>query len=490
MVIMKKEVVDEIERIVGKERYSTEIADLYVYGFDASIHHKTPDAVVRPATAEQVSEIVKLANRTLTPIVPRGAGTAMCGHTVPLKGGIILDLTAMTKIKEMRVEDLYCVVEPGVIYDTLNAELGKHGFWFPTTPGSAEACTIGGMVATNASGMRAIKYGATRDYVLGLEVVLPTGEIIHTGTRTLKNSSGYQLDRLMVGSEGTLGVITEVTLRFAVKPRASAMTVAAFNSLVDAGRCVSNIIAKPLLPSAIELMDSVTIKAVNKCMNVGLPDCEAICMIEVDGHPAAVEEEMKMVEEISRKSGAFSTEASSDKKKINEWTQARKAILPSLSRYGDEFVSVALADDMSVPISKIPEAVAAFQKIAEENGVIVGTYGHSADGNLHTKMLVEPYSEESWKSGEKAVGQIYDKVLELGGTVTGEHGVSITKAPYMQKERRDSIGAMKAIKKALDPNDIMNPGKIFDWEGSIISHLRYPAFLDRRCGCSSDCEEG
>jgi glycolate oxidase len=490
MVHMKKEVVDEIERIVGKERYSTEIADLYVYGFDASIHHKTPDVIVRPATAEQVSEIVKLANRTLTPVVPRGAGTAMCGHAVPLKGGIVLDLTGMNKIKEMRVEDLYCVAEPGVIYDTLNAELGKHGFWFPTTPGSAEACTIGGMVATNASGMRAIKYGATRDYVLGLEVVLPTGEIIHTGTRTLKNSSGYQLDRLMVGSEGTLGVITEVTLRFAVKPKASAMTVAAFNSLVDAGRCVSNIIAKPLLPSAIELMDSVTIKAVNKCMNVGLPDCEAICMIEVDGHPAAVDDEMKIVEEICRKSGAFSTEASSDKKKINEWTQARKAIMPSLSRYGEKFVSVALADDMSVPISKIPEAVDAFQKIAKANGVIVGTYGHAADGNLHTKMLVEPYSKESWRAGEKAVGEIYDKVLELGGTVTGEHGVSITKAPYMQKERKDSLGAMKAIKRALDPNDIMNPGKIFDWEGSIIAHLRYPAFLDEPCACKGDCKEG
>ena len=486
---MKKEVVDGIEGIVGSERYSTKTADLYVYGFDASIHHRTPDLVVRPVNAEEVSEIVKLANRTSTPIVPRGAGTAMCGHTVPLKGGIILDLTAMNKIKELKIEDLYCRVEPGVIYDHLNDELGKRGFWFPTTPGSAEACTIGGMVATNASGMRAIKYGATRDYVLGLEVVLPTGEIIHTGTRTLKNSSGYQLDRLMVGSEGTLGVITEVTLRFAVKPKASAMTIAAFHSLVDAGRCVSNIIAKPLLPSAIELMDSVTIRAVNKCMNVGLPDCEAICMIEVDGHPAAVEDEMKVVEEIARKSGAFSTEASTDKKKIKEWTQARKAIMPSLSRYGDEFVSVALADDMSVPVSKIPEAVEAFQKIAEANGVIVGTYGHSADGNLHTKMLVEPYSEDSWKAGERAVGQIYDKVLELGGTVTGEHGVSITKAPYMQKERHDSLGAMKAIKKALDPNDIMNPGKIFDWEGSIISHLRYPAFLGSGCGTPQPCSQ-
>ncbi|MBE0518103.1 MAG: FAD-binding oxidoreductase [Thermoplasmata archaeon] len=489
---MKHEVVGELEKILGKERVSTEIADLYVYGFDASIHHVTPDAVVRPANAQQVSEIVKLANRTETPIVPRGAGTAMCGHTVPVKGGIIVDMTQMNKIKELRVEDLYCVVEPGVIYDKLNAELSKRGFWFPATPGSGEACTIGGMVATNASGMRAIKYGATRDYVLGLEVVLPTGEIIHTGTRTLKNSSGYQLDRLMVGSEGTLGIITEITMRFTMKPKASGMTVAAFKSLKDAGQCVSNIIAKPLLPSAIELMDSVCIKAINKCMNIGLPDCEALCMIEVDGHPVAVEEEMVTVEEICKSTGAVSTEKSRDKKKIDEWTQARKAIMPSLSRYGEKFVSVALADDMSVPISRIPEAVVAFQRIAKENGVVVGTYGHSADGNLHTKMLVEPYTKESWKAGEKAVGMIYDKVLELGGTVTGEHGVAITKAPYMKKERADSLGAMRAIKHALDPKNIMNPGKIFDWEGSIIYELRYPAFLEEPCGscsCNHQCED-
>jgi glycolate oxidase len=484
-VKMKKAVLDELEKIVGKERMSTKTADLYVYGFDASIHHKTPNAVVRPKDTQEVSEIVKLANRTRTPIIPRGAGTAMCGHTVPLKGGIIIDLTMMNKIKEVRIEDLYCVVEPGVIYDKLNAALGKHGFWFPTSPGSGEACTIGGMVVTNASGMRAIKYGATRDYVLGLEVVMPTGDIIHTGTRTLKNSSGYQIDRLMVGSEGTLGIVTEITLKLAFKPKASAMTLASFNSVYDAGKCVSNIIKKPLMPSAIELMDSVCIKAVNKCMNVGLPDVAAILMIEVDGHPTAVEDEMKIVEEICRQSGAVSTEATRDKKKIDYWTYARKAIMPSLSRYGEKFVSVALADDMSVPISKIPEAVVAFQKIAEQNGVVIGTYGHSADGNLHTKMLVEPYSEDSWRRGEKAVGEIFDKVIELGGTVTGEHGVSITKAPYMKKERADSLKTMKAIKKALDPKNIMNPGKMFDWEGNVIAYLRYPAFLESK-GCMPD----
>jgi glycolate oxidase len=198
---------------------------------------------------------------------------------------------------------------------------------------------------------------------------------------------------------------------------------------------------------------------------------------------------MATVEEICRKSGAVSTEKSRDKKRIDEWTFARKAIMPALSRYGEKFVSVALADDMSVPISKIPQAVVAFQSIAKKHGVVIGTYGHSADGNLHTKMLVEPYSKESWRAGEKAVGEIFDKVLELGGTVTGEHGVSITKAPYMKIERADSIGAMKAIKKALDPKNIMNPGKMFDWDGSIIYKLRYPAFLDEECAQSSEASQ-
>jgi len=471
---LKQELLVQIKEIVGEGDFSTKIADLYVYGFDASIHHRNPEVIVRPKSTDQVSRILRLANKNKVPVLARGGGTGLCGSAVPLEGGIVMDMTRMNEIKEIRVGDLYCIVGPGVIYDKLNEALAPYKFFFPPTPGSGEACTIGGMVATNASGMRAIKYGATRDYVLGLEVVLANGEVMRVGTKTIKNSSGYQLERLFVGSEGTLGVITEVTLKVAPKPKKAAMVVAAFDSLEKAGKCVSAIIAKPMIPSAIELMDKICIKAVNKTMHIGFPDFEALCLIEVDGEPRVVEDEVREINQICKDVGAVSVEFSADTKQMNKWTAGRKAVLPALSRYGDEFVSVSLADDMSVPISRIPETVVAFQKIAERNHVIIGTYGHAADGNLHTKMLLDPLSPDSWKNGEIAVGEIFDTVIEVGGTVTGEHGVGISKAPYMQKERAEALNAMELIKKALDPNDILNPGKIMEWKGSIIQYLRYP----------------
>jgi len=471
---MEQDVVEQIGTIVGESNYSTRIADLYTYGFDASIHHVTPEIVVQPRSTEQVSKLMKLANSLKIPVVPRGAGTGLCGGAVPLQGGMVIDLTRMNKIKEIRVEDLYCVCEAGVVYDHLQKALGPYKFTFPPTPGSAEACTIGGMVSTNASGMRAIKYGGTRDYVLGLEVVLPSGEIMQLGTRTLKNASGYQQDRLFVGAEGTLGIITQVTLKIVPKPKKMAMIIAGFDTLEKAGKCVSALIAKPLLPSAVELMDSTCIRAVNKAINAGLPDVAALCMIEVDGDPKVVAEELVEVVKVADSIGAVGLQQSDDPAQMAKWTNSRKSVMAALSRYGEGLVSVSLADDMGVPISKIPDAVVEFAKIADRYGVIIGTYGHAADGNLHTKMLLNPESPESWRAGEKAVRDIFDTCLRLGGTVTGEHGVGISKAPYFQKERASAIIAMKAIKTALDPNNIMNPGKMQDWDGYIIQHLRYP----------------
>ncbi len=471
---MDSEILENLKSIVGLRFCSTRAADLFVYGFDASIHHAAPDVVVQPQTTEQVSSVVKLANKHLIPVTPRGAGTGLCGAAVPLRGGIVVDMTRMHRIKDIKVEDLYCVVEPGVVYDNLNAALAPYRFMFPPSPGSGEACTIGGMVALNSSGMRAVKYGATRDYVLALEVVLPSGKIMRIGTRTLKNSSGYQLERLFVGSEGTLGIITEVTLRVMAKPQKNAMVIAGFDSVERAGRCVSALIAEPLLPSAIELMDSICIKAVNKAVNAGLPDTEALCMIEVDGPLKVVDKEMNQVKDICEKVGAVGIQESDDLAQMSKWTNARKSINPALSRFCAGLVSVALADDMAVPISKVPQAVVAFGEIARRNHVIVVTYGHASDGNLHTKMFVNPESAESWKSGEQVVKEIYDAVLSFGGTVTGEHGVGISKAPYFMKERESAIDTMIRIKKAIDPNNIMNPGKMMSWKGSIISHLRYP----------------
>ena len=474
MSALERSVIERIGEIVGEENYSTNPADLYTYGFDASIHHSDPDVVVRPSSAKEVSAILHLANDHNIPVVPRGAGTGLCGGAVPIHGGIALDMTRMNRVLEIRVEDLLCVCEAGVVFDKLMEALAPHKFSIPTAPGSSEACTIGGMVAANASGMRAIKYGAMRDYVLGLEVVLASGEIVQLGTRTLKNSSGYQLDRPIVGSEGTLGVITKATLRIVPKAKKAAMIVAAFATLELAGKCVSKIIAKPIIPSAIELMDSTCIKAVNKTVHAGFPDVEALCMIEVDGEPETVEKEAALVCGVCEEVGATSVEASSETAQMAKWTYGRKSIMSSLSRYGEGFVSVSLADDMAVPISRIPEAVVAFHRIAKSNGVIIGTYGHAADGNLHTKMLLDPTSTDYWQRGEKAVSEVYDTVIGLGGTVTGEHGVGISKAPYMQKERATALQTMADIKRALDPNNILNPGKIQQWEGSILTKLRYP----------------
>jgi len=472
--MLSSQVMEQLRQAVGSDQIITSPAALYAYGFDASIHHRTPDVVVQPHGTEEVSDIVKIAYEHEIPVVARGSGTGLSGQAVPIEGGIVLDLSAMNRVLEVNVEDLYCIVEPGVIYGKLNQQLAPQKFFFPPSPGSSDVCTIGGMVACNASGMRAIKYGATRDYVLGLEVVLPDGSVAHMGTRTIKNSSGYQLEKLLVGSEGTLGVITRVTLRLLPLPKSRAIAIASFDDIEQAGQGISNIVASGLQPSGLEIMDSVCIRAVNQSTGVGLPDADAIILAEVDGDEAVIKEDVEAIADICRQSGATRVEFTHQKEEMTSLWQGRKSVLPSLSRYGEDSVSVSLADDMSVPISRIPIAIKRFQEIAGEHGILVGTYGHAGDGNLHTKVLINPLEEGSWNRAEAAVDAIYSTVLELQGTVSGEHGIGISKAPWMQRERQDSLQLMHAIKKAVDPKNIMNPGKIMQWQGSIITHLRYP----------------
>jgi len=474
-VKMDRRILEKIEKVVGKEGYSVDPAVLYTYGFDASIYHNNPDVVVRPKTTEQVSEIMKIANEEKIPVTPRGGGTGLCGSAVPIKGGIVLSMQQMKKIKEVSVADLWVDVEAGVIYEELNKELAKYGFFFPPSPGSGEACTIGGMVANNASGMRAVKYGATRDAVLGMTFVKADGEIVRSGTRTIKDSSGYQLARLMCGSEGQLGVVTEVTLKLTTKPMYAASCICAFDDVTDAGKCIANLIARPLIPASCEIMDSLSISAVNKARGNPLPDTNSLIIVEVDGESQEiVDRDLKIVEEVAKASKATSVVASHDKTEIAKWTDARKSVMTSLSALKPGFVSVSLADDMGVPVSKVPAAIKAFREIADRHDVIVATYGHASDGNLHTKMMVDPYSRENWERGMAAVGEIFDKCIELGGTVTGEHGVGIAKALDFKKERASNIKTYREIKRAMDPNNILNPGKTFDFEGDPLAGLRYP----------------
>jgi len=464
---MEQEIVDEIEKIVDADRIFTDATDLYAYGFDASIHHAMPDVVVKVRDAEEVEKIVSLANQHSIPVIARGAGTGLSGQAVPIHGGILLDMTSMNRIKEIHIEDLYCVVEPGVIYGKLNEALSEYGFFFPPSPGSGDVCTIGGMIAANASGMRAIKYGATRDYILGMEVVFPHGRV-RFGSRTLKNSAGYQVERLLVGSEGTLGIITEATLRISPLPEKRAVALASFDDVVRAGEGVAAIIGSGLIPSALEIMDHVCIQAVNNAMGIGLPDVEAILLIEVDGKRGEVKESIQKVAEIL-KGRAKSIDFTDDEERMANLWKGRKGVLPSLSRYGEDRVSVSLADDMCVPISRIPYAIKEFQEIARKYNILIGTYGHAGDGNLHTKVLINPKEEDEWRRAEKAVDEIYKAVERLGGIASGEHGIGISKAPWMNGD----IKTMDMIKKAIDPNNIMNPGKMMQWKGSIISHLRY-----------------
>jgi glycolate oxidase len=472
---MDEKILKKIEKIVGKAGYTVSPVELRAYAADASIHLHEPEVVARPKSAQEVSEILKLANEYKFPVTPRASGTSVCGQAVPIKGGMILDMQAMNKIKEVHVEDFYVVVEPAVIYKELNDYLKPYKFFFPPAPGSGDVATIGGMIINNASGMNAVKYGATRDYVLGLEIVLPTGEIIHSGTRTMKNASGYQLDRLMVASEGTLGVITKVILRVVPLPEEKAMAMAVFDDLEKAGQCVSDVIAKPLIPHSLELMDNICIQAVNKATDLNLPECEGLLFISVSGHPAAVKDEIKIVADVATKAGAIDVEFTDDPDKITELEQGRKAMIPSLSRFKEGMVTVMLADDMAVPPSQVPKAVMKFHEIQDRyEGIYIPTYGHAGDGNLHTKFIIDPTDPEVWKRAEKANEEVFDAVLALGGTVTGEHGVSITKAPYFKKERADSMEAMRKVKRALDPNNILNPGKIYDWDKPGVVHfLRY-----------------
>ena len=465
-----------LAEVVGEEDITADPIQLYSYSFDASAHHFVPDVVVRPESTEEVSRIVKLANELEVPVVPRGAATSLAGQATPILGGIVLDMVKMSRIKEVNLEDRYVVVEPGVVYDDLNAVLEPKGFVFPPAPASSRVCTLGGAVATNASGARAVKYGAVRDFVLGLEVVLPSGEIARFGGKCIKDSSGYQVARLFVGSEGTLGVITEITLRIVPKPKYAVTCAAAFASLEDAGKAVAAIMASGITPAALDLMDRYTLAAVRKAVAPELPEADALLIMEADGEPEIAKREIEEMARIAREHGAISLECSDDPKERERLWKARKSVLPVLSRYSETTVSVPLIDDLSVPPSKVPATIRAIEEASARYGVDIGTYGHIGDGNLHCKVLIDVEDPDQWNRAFMAAYDIYRAVVELGGLLSGEHGVGISKAPFaLLQYGKPEIEAMRALKEALDPVGIMNPGKFPERiPKHFVFRLRYP----------------
>ncbi len=455
------DILAKLQNIVTPSRISNDPAELYCYSSDASYIKGTPDYVVMPCTTAEVSEIVKLAQKHHIPIVARGAGTGLAGGAVPLCGGIVLDMSRMNRILDIDIRNLQVLVEPGLIHADLNRAIEPHGFFFPPDPGSSEMCTLGGLIANRGSGMRSVKYGTVTDYVLDLEVVMPDGAIIWTGGRVMKSASGYDLTALMVGSEGTLGIITRARLKIHPLPEARAAVLAHFNELEAAGRTVSAIMEKGIVPSACELMDSTTIKAVNTYdANLNIPDCEAMLLIEVDGAPCSVESGAARVANCCRELGAFDVTIAYSEPEMKELWAARRLAGAAVTRLNPGKTRVYIGEDIAVPLSAIPEMLREIRNISDRHGLNIMTYGHAGDGNLHTGMAIDTLDEEQWEVLEKTADDIHLAALRLNGTVSGEHGIGSARGIYMNQEHGGAMEVMVSIKKALDPHNIMNPLKV------------------------------
>jgi glycolate oxidase len=454
---------ERLRQIVGEDDIRDDPADLYIYGSDASVHEAMPWVVVRPKTIEEVQGIMRYANAELIPVITRGSASSTSGHTVPIDGGIVMDLKGMNKILEVRPQDILCKVEPGVIDDDLNRALKPYGFFWPPAPASSRIATIGGEIGANSSGMRSVKYGATRDSVLGMKVVMANGDLVNLGSNTRVTTAGYQIEKLMVGSEGTLGVVVEATLKIVPLPKFRCLAMASFDKLEDAGDSISEIISSGALPSMLELMDNIGITAVNKSLNLGLPDVAAIILFEADGMvKEAVDYEMESIKKICEKNDGFGIEMSYDAKQRAKIYTGRKKLFASLSRYKEGIICTDLADDMAVPNSKVSGCAHMIHEIAKRNNVIMSVYGHCGSGVVHTKIMFDVTKEKQWKDAERAASELYDYVHSVGGTTSGEHGIALSKAPFWKKEKADSLNVMRAIKKALDPNNILNPHKLQD----------------------------
>jgi glycolate oxidase len=456
----------ELRGIFGEERVLWRAHDLMSYSFDASFGVHMPHAVVQPLTAQEVAALMKWAYERLIPVTPRGHSTSLSGGPLPVRGGVVADLSRMNRKLEIDAQDLVAVVEPGVLTGAIHQAAEAAGLMYPPDPSSSHVSTIGGNLAENSGGPRGLKYGVTKDYVIGLEVVTPQGEIIRTGGRTVKNVTGYDLTKLIVGSEGTLAIITEAILRLIPKPQAAETLMAIFDDLVASGAAVSSILAEGILPAKVEIMDQASIVAVENFESCGLPrDATAILLIELDGHPAAIAEEIERVREVCGRCGAREVKMARDEAERAELWRGRKLVSPAIARIKPTKIS----EDITVPKSRIPEAFRRLQDIRDKYGVNLVVFGHAGDGNLHPNIVCDKRDAEEMRRVEQAVADIFALAIELGGTLSGEHGIGTMKASFME----DELGAvgvdmMRRIKQVWDPNNILNPGKIFPEPGQRL----------------------
>lgn len=453
------DITEELREIVG-ERFSVSSSELYCYSSDASQVKGMPDYVVRPESTEEVSRIVKLAFEHEIPVTARGAGTGLAGGAVPVKGGIVLDLSGMNRIIEIDMDNLQVVVEPGVIQDTLNDVLKPYGFFFPPNPGSSAMCTIGGMIAYNASGMRCVKYGTTRNYVRDLEVVLADGTVIHTGSKMLKSAAGYDLTQLMIGSEGTLGIVTKAGLKIAPLPKARKLVIAAFENAETAGKAVIRTFSNGVIPSACEILDRVSLQVLKRYdPNLVLPAEGDVILFEVDGTETSAHEAAEQVMEVCSPLALTIKLAESEKEMADIWA-ARKLVGAAVSRLDPTKTRIYVGEDVGVPMKQIPELLRRVQEISEDFDLPAMKYGHIGDGNLHLALFIDVLNPDEWDRLNKAADKVHRTAIELGGTVSSEHGVGAARGMYMEAQWGPAFEVMRTIKKALDPKGILNPGKL------------------------------
>ncbi|MFH1491658.1 MAG: FAD-linked oxidase C-terminal domain-containing protein [Pseudomonadota bacterium] len=451
---VKKALID----IVGVSGFSDSLIDLVSYSYDASDHDHRPEAALWPKTSREVSEILSLANRHRIPVTPRGAGTSLSGGAVPVSGGIVMDLSRMNRIMDIRIRDRLTVVQPGVVYGDLEKALEPYGFFFPPDPASGKVCTIGGNVGTNAGGIRGAKYGVTRDYVMALEVVLPDGRLMRTGSGCMKSVSGYDLTRLFVGSEGTLGVFTEITLKISPKPTALKTSLVSFSSLRDAGQSVTDLMHSGVIPSVLEILDDNSIRVLRKHGGMDLPEVQAMILVETDGYTEAEASfQMDRATAIFRRNRATHIRAAGSSEESEALWKVRRTVGSVAARLRANNVS----EDVTVPMSKVPDLLDRISDIVRRHDLPFVIFGHAGDGNLHPRIMYDGTDPEQVRKVNSAVEKIFQTTCEMGGTLTGEHGIGLAKAPYMALEHDGiALELMRSIKAMLDPNHILNPGKM------------------------------
>ena len=449
----------DLEKIVGKKYLSSKKEERFCHSYDATGTSFLPDAVIFPENQDQIAKIFELASQKKIFIIPRGSGSGMTGGSIPVKGGVVLVTSRMNKILEIDEENFIARVEPGVVVASIHSACEARGLFYPPDPASSAVCTIGGNIGECAGGPRAVKYGVTRDYVLGLTAVMPSGDIIKTGVATAKGVAGYDLTRLIVGSEGTLAVVTQIILKLLPKPRAVKTLAVLFDSMDAAAKTVSNVMKLAIIPRCVEYLDEASINLVRGLLSFELPETtRALLILELDGDEDQVERESAQIKAFCARAGAIEVLVAKDQAGAQKLWEARKALSPVLYKIAPNKIN----EDIVVPISKIPEMVEITRKIQRESGLTVVSFGHAGDGNIHCNIMYDKKDKDQTKRAEQAVDDLFSATLALGGTITGEHGVGITKMKYLAREIGPlELEIMKGIKRVFDPDNILNPGKIF-----------------------------